>query len=289
VVTADGRLLHASRDENPDLFWGLRGGGGNFGVATSLEYRLEPIASEVQAGPIFYALDDAPVPFRAFREGALEAPDDVGSAAAMVTSPEGVPLAALIVCHSGAGEAGQAAVRSFRAAGSPVADAVGPMPYQAVQTMFDAAFPAGRRNYWKSGFLRSIDDDAVAILADWFRRAPNPSAGIFVEAFGGAVARTDPAESAFSHRSEPYSIIIFSGWDDPAEDAANMGWARGLWSALRPFAADGVYVNYLGREADEDGDRVRSAYGASWERLVALKRAYDPDNLFRVNQTVAPA
>jgi FAD/FMN-containing dehydrogenase len=290
VVTADGRFIHASAEENPDLFWGLRGGGGNFGVVTSLTYRLHPVGPMIVAGPIFYALDDARICFRAFREAAATAPDALGGMAALLTSPEGVPLSAVVPVFNGTPDDAEAALRPLRALGTPVADVAGPMPYRTMQALFDPAFPPGRRNYWKSGFLRNLDDAAIDILVKHFKRAPSPYAGLGIELYGGAINRAGPQATAFPHRTYPFNILIFTAWDDPAEDAANMGWGRDLWRALQPFAAEGVYVNYLGNAAAEGENRVRAAYGAAtYDRLAALKRAYDPDNLFRMNQNIAPA
>jgi FAD/FMN-containing dehydrogenase len=290
VVIADGRFLHASAEENPDLFWGLHGGGGNFGVVTSFEYRLHEVGPTILAGPIFHAADDAQELFRAFRDTAATAPDALGGMAAMLTSPEGVPLAALVPVWTGSLEEGEAVLRPLREVGSPVADLVGPMPYRTMQSLLDAAFPSGRRNYWKSGFLQNLDDAAIAVLIEHFRRAPSPYAGFGIELYGGAVGRVGSEETAFPHRSYPFNILIFTAWDDPAEDAANMGWGRELWAALQPFAADGVYVNYLGDAVAEGSDRVRAAYGpGTYDRLAALKRAYDPTNLFCMNQNIAPA
>lgn len=290
IVTADGRFLHASADENAELFWGLHGGGGNFGVVTSFEYRLHEVGPTVLAGPIFYGLDDAPEVFRAFRDMAPTAPDALGGMAALLTSLEGAPLAGLVLGWMGPHAAGEAVLRPLRDMGTPVADMVGPMPYRTVQTLFDAAFPSGRRNYWKSGFLRNLDDAAIAILIEHFRNAPSPYAGLGVELYGGAIGRVAEGATAFPHRNYPFNLLIFTAWDDPAEDAANMRWARDLWSALKPFAADGVYVNYLGNASAEGQDRVRAAYGSAiYERLADLKRTYDPANLFCMNQNIGPA
>jgi len=290
VVTADGRFLHASAEENPDLFWGLHGGGGNFGVVTAFEYRLHEVGPTILAGPIFHAIDDAQELFRAFRDAASTAPDALGGMAAMLTSPEGAPLAALVPVWTGPLDEGEAVLRPLREVGSPVADLVGPMPYRTMQTLFDAAFPPGRRNYWKSGFLRNLDDAAIDVLVEHSRRAPSPAAGFGIELYGGAVSRMGPEETAFPHRGYPFNILIFTAWDDPAEDAVNMGWGRELWAALQPFAADGVYVNYLSDAVVEGQDRVRAAYGpAIYERLADLKRAYDPENLFCMNQNISPA
>src|SRR5215216_3642397 len=290
LVTADGRLVVASEQANDELFWGLRGGGGNFGVVTSFEYQLHPVGPTVLAGPLIHSLDAAPKLFGYFRDVVPTLPDALGCMAGLLTSPEGEPLAALVPAYAGPLAEGEEVVRPLRQFGSPVADLVGPMPYQALQTIFDAAFPAGLRNYWKSSFLKGLDAAAIAVMVEHFSRAPSPHAGIAIEVFGGAVSRVSPEETAFAHRSSPFNVIIFTAWDDPAQDQENIAWARQLWAELQPFAADAVYVNYLGDVGDEGRARVRAAYGdANYERLAALKHAYDPGNLFRMNQNIAPA
>jgi FAD/FMN-containing dehydrogenase len=290
IITADGHFVRASADQNAELFWGLRGGGGNFGVVTSFEYQLHPVGPTVLAGPLFHSLDAAPKLFGYFRDVVPTLPDALGCMAALLTSPEGEPLAALVLAYTGSLAEGEEVVQPLRQFGSPVADLVGPMPYVALQTIFDNAFPAGLRNYWKSSFLKGLDAAAIAVMVEHFSRAPSPHAGIAIELFGGAVSRVAPEETAFAHRSSPFSVIIFTAWDDPAQDQENIAWARELWAGLQPFAADAVYVNYLGDVGDEGRARVRAAYGdANYERLAALKHAYDPGNLFRMNQNIEPA
>jgi FAD/FMN-containing dehydrogenase len=290
VVTADGLLVVASAEENPDLFWGLRGGGGNFGVVTSFAYRLHEVGPEVLAGPLFHPLAAARDGLRFLRDATPTMPDALSCAAALLTSPEGVPLLGLVPAYIGPLAEGEAAVQPLRAFGSPVADLVAPLPYRALQQMFDAAFPAGRRSFWKSSFLRGLEDAAIDIMVEHFARVPSPYSTVFLEQFGGAVSRVGVDETAFSHRNVPFNVIVISGWDDPSQDAANIAWARELWTALQPFAAGGVYVNYLGDAQDEGASRIRDAYGAAkYDRLAALKAKYDPTNLFRVNQNIAPA
>lgn len=290
VVTADGRLLRASATENPELFWGLRGGGGNFGIAASFEFRLHEVGPTVLAGPIFHPIEAARDLLRFFGEHGPTLPETVGCMAALVTSPDGIPLAALFPVYAGPLDRGEEALRPLRQLGSPVADLVAPTPYRMAQTMFDAAFPAGLRNYWKSSFLRGLDATAIDAMVDHFRRAPSPHAGIAIELFGGAVGRVGWDETAFVHRNSPFDTILFSAWDGPARDQENVAWVRELWQALQPSAIGAVYVNYLGDARDEGVDRVRAAYGdAAHQRLAALKRMYDPTNLFSMNQNIAPA
>jgi hypothetical protein len=210
--------------------------------------------------------------------------------AVLSTSPEGAPQLALIAVYGGAVAEGERVLQPLRAFGSPVADLIGHLPYSQVQRMFDAGFPPGRRHYWKSGFLDELDDAAIAVMVEHVTRVPSSHSGVLIEQYGGAVSRVAPSETAFVHRTSPYNLTILSGWERPADDDANIAWTRGLWAAMQPFTADGAYVNYLGDALDEGADRVRSAYGpATYDRLVALKRQYDPTNLFRLNQNIAPA
>jgi FAD/FMN-containing dehydrogenase len=290
VVTADGRFLTASAEEHADLFWGLRGGGGNFGVVTSFTYRLHPVGPTLVAGPVFYPLAAARDVLRFYRDFAATAPDALTCCMGLLTSPDGIPLIGLFVAYVGPLPAGEAAVQPLRAFGSPVADLVGPMPYRTLQALFDPGLPAGRRSYWKSGFLPGWDDAAIEILTDHFAQVPSPHSAVFIEHHGGAAGRVGPGETAFAHRGLPYDLVILAEWDDPAQDDTNIGWARELWAAMRPFAADAVYVNALGDARDEGEERVRAAYGAAtYDRLADLKRVYDPANLFRVNQNIKPA
>ena len=290
VVTADGEFIVASEQDNAELFWGLRGGGGNFGIAASFEFRLHEVGPTVLAGPIFHPIEAARDLLRFFGEHGPTLPETVGCMAALVTSPDGIPLAALFPVYAGSLDRGEEALRPLRQLGSPVADLVAPAPYRMAQTMFDAAFPAGLRNYWKSSFLRGLDATAIDAMVDHFRRAPSPHAGIAIELFGGAVGRVGWDETAFVHRNSPFDTILFSAWDGPARDQENVAWVRELWQALQPSAIGAVYVNYLGDARDEGVDRVRAAYGdAAHQRLAALKRMYDPTNLFSMNQNIAPA
>ncbi len=288
VVTADGRFLTASESENADLFWGLRGGGGNFGVVTSFEFRLHEVGPTLIAGPLFHPLNAAREVLRRYRDMVPSMPDALTCHAAILTSPDGAQLAALLPAYIGSLEAGEAAVRPLRAIGTPAADLVGPIPYRGLQTIFDAAFPTGRRNYWKAGFLRGLDDAAIDVLVDGYSRAPSPYCALLLEHYGGAACRVAPEATAFPHRSAPFSLIVLAAWEDPAADAANIAWARELWAAMRPHAADGVYVNYLSDARQEGENRVAAAYGPNYDRLVALKRTYDPTNRFRFNQNIAP-
>jgi len=288
VVTVDGQLRTASATEHADLFWGLRGGGGNFGVVTAFTFRLHPVPSTIMAGPIFYPLAAGRDVLRMYRDVAPTLPDEAICHFGMLTSPEGVQMVALLPAYIGSLEDGAEALKPLRGFGSPAADLLGPMPYQAVQQMFDAGFPSGVRNYWKAGLLQSLDDEAIDGLIERFAGTPSPRNLVLIEQLGAAVGRQAAGDTAFAHRSAPYNAIIAAAWDDPGDDGANIAWARSLWAGLEPSSPGGVYVNYLGTADLEGSNRIRAAYGPNYERLVELKRAYDPENRFRSNQNIAP-
>jgi hypothetical protein len=284
VVTADGRLVRASAEENGDLFWALRGGGGNFGVVTSLEYRIHPVGP-VLAGEIIFPLERAKETLRFYRDWSRAAPDEVRADATLVSGPQGAALD-VIVCHCGSIEAGEKALRPLRRFGSPIADTIAPSPYARVQNLLTEVFTPGFHHYWKSGFFRSFGDDAIDRMVDFFARAvPPPFAAVAIEHLGGAIARVGERETAFGHRLAEHSCLILRAWREPAESSANMAWARACYGAVEPFLEEGAYVNYLG---DEGETRVRAAYGANYDRLATLKRKYDPTNFFRLNQNVSP-
>jgi FAD/FMN-containing dehydrogenase len=285
VVTADGRFLTANAAEHPDLFWGLRGGGGNFGVVTRFEYRLHPVG-ELLAGLLLYPVARAKDVLGFYREVTSTAPEELTVWAILLTAPDGAPTLALFVCYAGTGAAAEQAVQPLREFGPPLADHVGPMSYRAVQTMFDAAFPAGRHGHWKSCYLADLGGDAIDTMLTRFLSVPSPQSAVLVEHLGGAVGRVGPEETAFPARDAPYSFLIVSVWPGPAVSEPNVRWTDESWRAMQPFAAGGVYVNYLGEEGD---DRVRAAYGRNYDRLAALKAKYDPGNIFRGNQNVRPA
>ena len=288
VVTADGRLLTASNSQNKDLFWGLRGGGGNFGVVTSFEFRLHPVGPML-GGMLVHRLDNVAEIIKFYDAFTRTSPDELGTFVAFATSPQGERVMVIFVSYNGAVEAGERILKPLREFGPPLADMIGPMPYVKVQRMMDDAFPAGRQNYWKSNFLKGLDTEAIRIIVDHVVKAPSPYSAVAIEQFSGAVNRVAIDDTAFNHRSARYNLLIVGIWSDPAAKAANMKWVRDLWGAMQPYSSGGVYVNYLGQEADEGGERVKSAYGAEKHaRLVALKQKYDPNNLFRLNQNIRP-
>jgi FAD/FMN-containing dehydrogenase len=285
IVTADGVLRRASAEENPDLFWAVRGAGANFGVVTSLEYHLYPVGPMVLGGLIIHPIEHAADVLRFFREFAPQQPDELTTAVGMLTMPDGNVAIALLACYVGDDAEGERVLAPFKQFGSPVADMVGPMPYVAVQSMLDAGFPSGRQNYWKSGYLNNIDDAAIDTLIKYGTSAPSPYSALLIEDLHGAVRRVSPDAVAFNHRESDFCLIIVAGWDDPADSDANIAWARDFASAMQPHLSERVYVNYLGNEGSE---RARNAYGENYDRLVELKTKYDPNNFFRMNQNIAP-
>lgn len=289
LVTADARLVTASAEQNADLFWGLRGGGGNFGVATSYEFRLHPVG-ELLGGLLVHPLERAREVLEFYEAFTRDSPDELTSFVVFVTLPDGVKVCAIALCYDGAIEDGERLLRPLREFGPPLADMVGPTSYHQIQNLFIEGFPPGLRNYWKSNFLSGLDGEAIDVIVDHFARVPSPTSAIAIEQIGGAVRRVNDDETAFNHRDARFNLLIVGIWPDTADDDAHVRWVRELWQAAQPFSTGGVYVNYLGPEDDEGADRIKAAYGpAKYDRLVALKRKYDPDNLFRLNQNIPPA
>jgi hypothetical protein len=285
VVTADGRVLKASAEDHADLFWALRGGGGNFGVVTSLEYRVHPVGP-VLGGELIFPLDRAKETLRFYRDWSLTAPDEVRADATLLSGPEG-PAIAIIVCYCGSIDEGDRVLRPLRQFGPPVVDTIGPSPYARIQNLLTEILAPGFCHYWKSGFFRSFSDDAIERLVDFFAaNVPPPFAAVAIEHLGGAIGRVGEGDSAFSHRRAQHSCLVLRAWRDRAASQDNIAWGRSCYSAVEPFLEEGVYVNYLG---DEGESRVRAAYGANYERLAALKQKYDPTNFFRGNQNIQPA
>jgi FAD/FMN-containing dehydrogenase len=294
VVTADGRVVTASATENADLFWALRGGGGNFGIVTSFEYRLHPV-SMILGGVLFYPAAQAREVLRNYRQFVETAPDQLTTMAAFLTAPpapfipahlQGTPMVGIVVCYAGPIEEGEAAVRSLRAFGPPAVDVVGPMPYTVLQTLFDAGAPHGLLYYSRSDFLPALSDGAIDTLMAQAAAMASPLSAIHLHHMGGAMSRVPAGETAFSNRGAPFTLNTIAAWGDPGESASHMQWVRDLSAAIKPHTTGAVYVNFLGDEGEE---RVRAAYGAStYDRLAAAKHAYDPTNLFRLNQNIKP-
>ena len=287
VVLASGEVVTASEETDPDLFWALRGGGGNFGVVTSFEYRTHPLAS-VLGGPALHPLAAAPQLFSFYREFTADLPDELSTQAAFLHAPDGsgTKLCGVAVCHASAdAERAEADLRPLRRFGSPAADMIERMPYPAVNTGFDWLSPAGALAYWKSAFFSELSDPAVEVMIRAFERAPSELCALVIEDFHGAVTRVAPAATAYPHRERGYNLFLIAHWTDPAQTDTGIAWARETFDALSPYMADRSYTNYL---AGDDHGRVRQAYGPNYERLVELKRRYDPDNVFRLNHNINP-
>jgi FAD/FMN-containing dehydrogenase len=288
VVLADGRILTASAEQNPDLFWALRGGGGNFGVVSSLEYRLHAVGPTVTGGIIAYPFAQAFDVLRHYRDLTASLPDEFTVFGGLVHAPDGSgeKLAAMVMCHCGTPAEGEAAVEPIKRFGAPALDGVGPMPYTQLNAMLDAAYPRGALNYWKSSFLASLGDDAIRTMIECFAACPTPMGQLLIEHFHGAVTRVEVTETAFPHRSPGYNMLVLSEWTDPAHSAACTAWARDSFAALQPYMGAGRYVNYF--DADERAGAVAAAYGPNYQRLQQIKAKYDPENLFRLNQNILP-
>ena len=287
VVTADGELLKVDEDTHPDLFWALRGGGGNFGIATSFTYRLHPVRT-IRGGLIAHPIDAAPDLLRYYRDAVTDASDDLTVFAGLMHAPDGsgAKLAALVVFHSGdAGEA-ERELKPFKTWGSPLMVDVGPMPYPVMNTILDAGFPAGSLNHWLSSFTRGLPDELIDIAVERFASVPSPMSAILLEHFHGAVTRVGATETAVPHRDEGWNLLIASVWTDPPESEANIAWSRETFAAMRPHFGTGRWLNYLGDDQAEGA--IRAAYGANYQRLREVKRRYDPDNVFHLNHNIVP-
>ena len=282
LVTADGRLRTATAQRHEDLFWAVRGGGGNFGVVVSFTYRLHPVTT-VLAGGITYLPGEAQAVLSRYHELAGTSPDELSTAASVSSNPAGEPAVSVTVCWSGLPEEGESAVRPFRELGHPVSDEVRPMPYVALQQASDGGFPAGRQHYWKASFLRQLPAEAIDTVLRHVAQAPSPHTGVGLQQMTGVASRVDPSATAFAHRAEQYDFLILSQWDDPADSPNNIAWTRSLFEAMQPFLESGVYMNNLG---DEGPTRVKAAYGTNYDRLAKIKARYDPDNLFRFNPNI---
>jgi FAD/FMN-containing dehydrogenase len=284
-------VLTASEDENADLFWALRGGGGNFGVVTTFEYRLHEVGPEVVGGLIVHPLDAAGDLLRFFAEWQHGLPDELMTVAALVHAPDGsgAKLGGVAVCHVGPPEQAERDLAPLLSFGAPVLTQIGPMPYTAVNQMLDGAYPYGSLNYWKSGFLDTLPGDAIDALVDGFARCEAPLGSIVLEGFHGAVTRVPVDATACELRRSGVNVVITNVWLDPSTTEANVAWTRETYaSGIEPFASQFRYLNYF--SDDDVGDApLHAAYGTNLGRLAQVKRAYDPDNVFRLNVNIAPA
>jgi FAD/FMN-containing dehydrogenase len=300
VVTATGDLVRATADEHADLLWGLRGGGGNFGVVTTFEFQAHPVGPDLVAGPIVYRADDLVPVVRGYREIMAAAPDELTllllfrnapAAPYLPVAMHGQPVVMVIGCYAGPLDDGARAVAPLRDLAKPVADELRPRPYVEFQSMLDGSWAEGYGNYWKAEYVSGIPDAALDIFAGYLRDITSPLSDFKLNALGGAAGRVPADATAFAHRGAPYVLNINARWALPSVAQSNttephVAWARRLWEAMRQFSAGGVYVNFMGEEGP---DRVRAAYGdAHYRRLVEIKRTYDPDNAFRLNQNICP-
>jgi FAD/FMN-containing dehydrogenase len=287
LVTVEGELLEVTAESDPDLFWGLRGGGGNFGVATAFTYRVHPLET-VTGGLIAHPIDAAPQMLRFYRDAVADSPDDRTVFAGLVHAPDGsgMKLAAMVVFHTGTPEDAERDLAPFKEWGSPVMVEVGPMPYPVMNTLLDENFPRGALNYWLSSFTAGLPDGLIDTAADRFASAPSPMAAMLFEHFHGAVTRVGVTQTAVPHRQEGFNLIMPTVWTDPATTEDNIAWTKDTFAALSEHFEAGRWLNYLGD--DQGDDAVRAAYGPNYDRLVELKRRYDPDNVFHHNHNIKP-
>jgi len=291
IVTSDGRTILCSEERDSDLFWALRGGGGNFGVVTLLELRLHPIR-EIYGGPIFFAPDADVV--RGYRDAIARAPEELGAILGFTLAPPAPfvpaewhrkPIIGVVPCFTGPMQDADGVIAPLRRLGRVIAEHVGMMPYPVANTFFDELLPPGLRHYWKSSYFREFPDEAIAVHLECGGRSPCIESGAFIYPINGAVQRVPADATAFPHRDANFALIIDATWHDAKDDAHNIAWAREYYEALRPHTDQGGYVNFM---TEDDDERVRANYADSLERLRAVKRRYDPNNLFRMNHNIAP-
>jgi FAD/FMN-containing dehydrogenase len=286
VILASGELVRADEAEHRDLFWAIRGGGGNFGIVTAFEYRLHPIGPTIVGGLAMHPFARAREVLRFYGGFLRTAPDDLTVAAVLLTGPDGQKACATMAAYAGEVEEGQKAVQPIKDFGPPVMDIIGPMPYLAHQALLDQAMPPNLLNYWKADFISDMRDEIIDAAVDAYARVPSPQSAILFFPIHGAASRPAPNATAYPHRRGIH-MGIYSLWSDRSENEPNIAWVRGLWDAIRPFVPGGVYVNEIGE--DEGNDRVRQAYGNNYDRLAQIKARYDPRNLFRLNANIKPS
>jgi FAD/FMN-containing dehydrogenase len=287
LVTAAGEVLQVDAESHPDLLWALRGGGGNFGVATAFTYRMHPL-SMVTGGLIAHPIDAAPDLLRFYRDAVADASDDLTVFAGLVHAPDGSghKLAALVVCHAGDPDAAARELAPFTSFGSPLMTQVGPMPYPTMNTLLDAGYPTGSLNYWLSSFTDGLPDALIDAAVERFASVPSTMTAILFEHFHGAVTRVAPTDTAVPHREAGWNLLIPSVWTDPSATEANIGWTRETHAGFAPHLSERRWLNYLGDDQAEDA--VQAAYGPNYERLREIKRRYDPTNVFHLNHNIAP-
>ncbi len=295
LVTAEGTLVHASAGENADLFWGVCGGGGNFGVVTSFEYRLHPIGTEVLSGLVVHPFEKASELFDMYRSYIADLPDEMTCWVVLRKAPplpflpegwHGKEVMIFAACYVGDQQEGEKVMAPLRAFGEPIADVISPQPFAGWQAAFDPLLTPGARNYWKSHNFNELGDDAVGVIIDYAGRLPTPECEIFLAQMGGATNRVPEEATAYPHRDANFVLNVHTRWGDPGQDEDCVGWARSFFDKTAPYATGGVYVNFM---PEDESERVTSAYGGNYQRLAALKSKYDPGNLFRLNQNIQPS
>jgi FAD/FMN-containing dehydrogenase len=296
VVTADGKLVRASEEENADLFWGLRGGGGNFGVVTGIDYKLYPVGPQIVGGVVAWPASDAPQVYELYRTLAESAPRELTLVTILRPAPPAPwlppayhfkPIIMLLACHSGSIEEGEAAVAEIKKFGQPIGDILVPRPYAQLQAMLDPTQPKGRRYYWKSEYLPAVEPALCEKLAEYGDSFLSPHSGLILFHMGGALNELDADHSPVGNRDAQYTLNLTAAWDKPEDDDANIAWAREIWNATRQFSTGGTYLNFLNKE--EGDDRTQDALGGALPRLAQLKAKWDPDNFFRANRNIQPA
>jgi FAD/FMN-containing dehydrogenase len=294
VITADGRFVKASERENADLFWALRGGGGNFGIVTRFEFRLHPLGPGVLSGLVVYPLSEAASALKQYRRFARELGDETAVWAVLRKAPplpflppeaHGTETIAFALFHAGDPESGRKAIEPVRHFGKAIGEHIGVQPYRSWQQAFDPLLTPGARNYWKSHNFTDLSDEAIEVVVKYVRNLPSPHSEIFFGQIGGATMRPAADSAAYPHRDTLYVCNVHGRWETPAEDRIGMEWARGFFRDTAPYATGGVYVNFL---TDDESDRVKAAYGPNYRRLEEIKKKYDPRNLFRINQNIRP-
>jgi FAD/FMN-containing dehydrogenase len=294
VVLADGRMIMASEEENPDLFWALRGGGGNFGIVTNFSFRLNALGPQVMTAQVFHEMDDAEVALRHYRDFQLAAPDEVSCYALFVNVPpvdvfpsdrHGRTALALVACHSGPLEQGELDLAPLSTFGDPMLAVLAPMPYATLQSSFNAGAPSGGRYYWKAQYLEVLSDEAISTLVSQVDPLPGAFSNIFIEPMGGAISRLSPTATAFPHRNAVFGMGISSGREHPEDDGRAIEWTRQLHRSMEQFSSNAVYSNYVDHD---ESDRVEAVYGQNLKRLQHVKMMYDPDNVFDANQNIVP-
>jgi len=285
VVGADGTLMRASAEERPDLFWALRGGGGNFGVVTAFRFRAQPV-SMVLGGLVVHPREKAKELLRYYRDFMATAPEELTAYAALVTAPDGMPAAAVICCWCGDMAEGERVLAPLRAFGPPLMDAVQPMPFPAMQTLLDGAFPDGSYNHWKASFVPRLSDEVIDTVVEHGNRMASPLSAVVVEFYGGAPGRVGPAESAFAQRGAEYNIGMMAQWAPGSGDGAgHVAWARAFYDALEPYSKS----HLLNFQSEPTDDVIRASFGDNYARLAEVKRKYDPTNFFSLNQNIKAA